>query len=271
MPSSPQPIVGNLGPVWTPMLQAAMNQKQKAANLAAGKQQGGVWDQYQNCVELSGSNLDQIVTIGAGPLTGGGVQVSTGLANGTAGRCTRQNQVVASVHLTAGSTTATISSPSGTFAAGMVIGAATASGAEAITPGTTISSVSGSTVTLSQAAIASGSGLLCAAANFVMAEPGSWLALTVASPFTAASGGYFAPAARLVSGDTVQLSGAISNTTGTSYTNEVVALLPSAALIPTSKVQMAAGWSADTSGHLTVASIPAGSTVGLDGLFFRLF
>lgn len=270
MPATPNPMVGPLGPVWTPILQAAQAQKQKSANLAAASQQGGVWDQYQNCVELWGSNLQQVVTIGAGSLTGGGVQVGTGLANGTAGRCTRQNQVVASVALTAGSTSATISSPSGAFVAGMVIGSVTAKGADAITPGTTISSVSGSTLALSQAAVVSGSGLLCAAANFVMGEPGSWLEVTVTTPFTAASG-YLAPAARLATGDTVQLSGAISNPTGTFYTNEVVALLPSAALIPTAKVQMAAGWSVDTAGHLTVGSIPAGATVGLDGLAFRLF
>lgn len=167
LPSTPPPIVGNLGPVWTPVFQSLQIGKQKAGHLAAAKQQGAVFDQWFNTVELSGSNLDQVVTIGAAFLQGG-VEVATGVANGTAGRIVQANLAIGTLTVTKNSTAATlVGTASGTFASGQQIGAITAADVDVLTPGTTFTR-SGSSITLSLIALASGTALYCAACNWTL-------------------------------------------------------------------------------------------------------
>jgi hypothetical protein len=172
MPSTPSPIVGNMGVVWTPVVQALQTGKQKAANLAASQQQNCVFDRWMNCVEVSGSNLDQVVTIGAGHLNGG-VEVGTGLASGTAGTAVQANLATGTLTVTKLSTAATLeSTTAGTFAEGQVIGVIDASDTDllGVSPATTILEISGSSVTLSQPALDSGSGLYCAACNWTVSS-----------------------------------------------------------------------------------------------------
>ena len=155
-----------MGVVWTPILQGAHAQKQKAAHLAGALQQGNRFDQYFNCVEVSGSNLNQVVTIAA-VFQHGGVEVWTGIANGTAGTAVQTALAIGNLTVTAGSTAATLThTASGTFSGGgNVIGAVDANGNNVLTPGTTYT-ISGTAVTLSKPALASGTALYCAQCVF---------------------------------------------------------------------------------------------------------
>lgn len=166
MPNYPLPISGPLGPVWTPIFQAAHAQKQKAANLAAAQQQGATYDQWMNTIQVRGSNLNQVVTIGAQHLNGG-VEVWTGLSNGTAGTAVQTALAIGTLTVTKNSTAATlVSTASGTFTGGgNVIGVVDASGNNVLTPGTTYT-ISGTAVTLSQVALESGTALYAAQCVF---------------------------------------------------------------------------------------------------------
>jgi hypothetical protein len=162
MPGTPTPIVGPMGPVWTPVVQALQNHKQAAKGLAAAQQQGATYDRWMNTVTLSGSNLDQTVTIGA-VWQCAGVQVQTNLGSPSApvaGIAKQTNLVTGTVAyvgpnntptLTAGVTCAA-SSNSATLdsslaaawagCAGYVIGAADLDDfTDAIVPGTVIASI----------------------------------------------------------------------------------------------------------------------------------
>lgn len=167
MPSTPNPIINpQFGPAWTPILQAAQAVKRSAANLAAANQQGSVFDQWFNCVQVGGSNLDQVVTIGAA-FQQGGVEIWTGIANGTAGTAVQANLAIGTLTVTAGSTAATLThTTSGTFSGGgRPIGAIDSNGNDVLAPGTTYT-ITGTAVTLSQAALESGTSLYCASATF---------------------------------------------------------------------------------------------------------
>lgn len=169
MPSTPDPIIDPLlGVVWTPIKQGMQRQKRQAASLAAAAQQQNYFDQYYNCVTVAGSNLNQVVTIGASH-GHGGVEVWTGIANGTAGSAVQQSLAIGTLTVTKGSTAATlVSTTSGTFSGGgNVIGAIDASGNNVLStmPGTTYT-ISGSSVTLSQKALESGTALFCAQCVF---------------------------------------------------------------------------------------------------------
>ena len=174
MPSTPQPISGPLGPIWTAIFQAAQGQKQKAASLAAQAQQGNVYDQWFNCVQVGGSNLNQVVTIAAA-FKQGGVEVWTGIANGTPGTAVQTalaiaNPIPGGTHgltVTQGSLTATlVGTTSGVFSGGgNVIGAIDANGNNVLTPGTTYT-ISGTAVTLSKPALESGTALYAAQCAF---------------------------------------------------------------------------------------------------------
>ena len=277
MPQLPQQIDGPQGPVWTAVGQSLANQKSKAAALASQAQQMGVQDRWGNMVLLEASNLQQVVTIGAS-FQQAGVQVSTGLANGQAGSAWQANLATGTITLAEGSTSATLdSTASGVFAVGMTIGAVVTDATTGVTtslltPLTTITAVSGGTLTLSKAAAGSGSGVYAAACNFVVVEPGSWVPLTgFANGFAAASGAY-TPAARLVSGDTVQLRGTLVNSAGGNWASASVAELP-AACAPMSDVMIGETWevSAGSSALLITGSLSAGAKIGLDGLAYTLF
>lgn len=168
MPSTPAPLSGPLGPFWTPMIQSAQAQKINARNLAAAGQQQSFFDRYYNCVTVAGSNLNQVVTIGASHGQGG-VQVWTGIADGTAGSAVQTGLAIGTLTVTKGSTAATlVSTTSGTFAGGgNPIGAIDANGNDVLStmPGTTYT-ISGTAVTLSQPALASGTALYCAQCAF---------------------------------------------------------------------------------------------------------
>jgi hypothetical protein len=192
MPSTPNPIVGPMGVVWTAVQQSLHNQKQAVKGLAAQAQQGAVYDQYGNIVSLTGSNLQQAVSIGAtwietavSPSVPGGltaaVFVSTGsnsgsigIQNGTAGTIVPQGLATGTITLTKGSTAATIViTLSGTFATDQMIGAyvlntVTGVTTQAITPGTYIDALSGTSITLSEPALETGTALYCAAAIFAL-------------------------------------------------------------------------------------------------------
>jgi hypothetical protein len=163
-----------MGPVWTPVVQALQAGKQKAANLAAAGQQQNFYDRWYNCVTVGGSNLNQVVTIGAAHLQGG-VEVWTGIANGTAGSAVQGSLAIGNpagspaggLTVTKGSTSAVlVGTTSGTFTGGgNVIGAIDAGGNDVLTPGTTYT-ISGTAVTLSQVALESGTSLYCAQCVF---------------------------------------------------------------------------------------------------------
>lgn len=168
MPSTPQPIIGNMGIVWTPVVQALQTGKQKAANLAASAQQTNFFDAYYNCTTVCGTNLNQVVTIAATHMQGG-VEVWTGIANGVSGMAVQTALAIGTLTVTKGSTAATLTSTaSGTFSGGgNVIGAIDASDNDVLStmPGTTYT-ISGTSVTLSQPALESGTSLYCAQAVF---------------------------------------------------------------------------------------------------------
>jgi hypothetical protein len=175
MPGTPLPVAGPLGPWWTATLTAIQTLQQQAKALKASQATANITDAYGNTIELSGTNLSQIVTIGAS-FGQAGVQVGTNLPLSAgipqSGRAKQTNLATGTITTTAGSTAATlISTASGTFTSGQVIGAANVSdpssgiATPAITPGTTFT-ISGAAVTLSQNAAESGTAIFCAAANF---------------------------------------------------------------------------------------------------------
>ena len=175
MPYPPAPV-GNNGPInpfWNAIFQKMQHMGMSVGALQQGRGQGNVVDQFGNATEVGGTNLDQIVVIGAVFLQGG-VQVGTGIANGTSGRAYQANLATGTITLTKGSTSATLDSTiGGTFTSGQVIGAADVSDPSsgiptpAITPGTTFT-ISSSSITLSRVAAESGTGLYCAACNFIL-------------------------------------------------------------------------------------------------------
>jgi hypothetical protein len=240
MPGTPKPVVDpRFGPAWTPVLQNAQANKQQAAALNSGAAQGNLLDQYGNTIQVSGSDLNQIVTIGA-TFGQSGVQVSTGLPSGTAGLAVQSGPTTTTITLTQGSIAATVGAVAGALAVGQVIGAANVSdpssgtATPAITPGTTIAAVSGSSVTLSQGAAESGTSLFCAASRFILQQDSGWVLLT--SFASGISAGNPAPAYRLV-GDRVQISGfAISSISGpgnlVQLPNAIMPLTTSARFFP---------------------------------------
>lgn len=226
MPGVPAPVgIGPSGmpPFLNAMLQATQGTQAAVNGLAGGAPAGWVVDQNGNVEELSGANLNQIVTIGAAHLQAG-VLVSTGIASGTAGRAVQSGPATTTITLTKGSTSATVGTVTGAvLAQGQVIGAAlvndptTGTPTSAITPGTTIAALSGSTVTLSQGAAESGTGLYCAAARFILQQDTGAVSLVgaVATNVTAstpATGGYTL-AVRL-QGDIVRFKGNIQVSAG---------------------------------------------------------
>lgn len=176
MPGYPLPVGSNgpFSPHWNAVLQAIAAAQRATAELTAGATQGNLLDRWGNTVEVGGTNLSQIVIVGAA-YRQPGVQVSTLLSG--AGRAKQVNLATGTITLTAGSTSATlVSTTSGTFGgAGTnpIIGAVAVkdptSGVTtpAIKPGTTYT-ISSGTVTLSQPAAESGTALYCAAVNFVL-------------------------------------------------------------------------------------------------------
>lgn len=167
MPSTPSPIINPaLGKTGTPLVQIMRSHGQQLRSQAAQAQQGNVFDAYYNCVQVSGSNLNQVVTIAAA-FHQGGVEVSTGIANGTAGTAIQTALAIGTLTVTKGSTSATLThTASGTFSgSGHVIGAIDANGNDVLTPGTTYT-ISGTAVTLSQDALESGTSLYCASCVF---------------------------------------------------------------------------------------------------------
>ena len=170
MPSNPLPLVDPRFGRFTPIVQAAQSHDAALAAIVSGMGQQAVKDQYGNTIELSGTNLNQIVIIGAAykqpGVWVGTVSPGTGILNGTAGRAARTGLVIVSGGITLnGTTAATVGSGTG-LAVNMMIGAVDANGNQAITPGTYIQSISGTSVTLSQAAAKSGAALYCAACNW---------------------------------------------------------------------------------------------------------
>lgn len=173
MPGTPQPVgrgPSNLPPFWNAVMQAITQQQQATNALAAGAQQTILVDQWGNAQVILGQ-LNQTVTIGAS-YQQAGVIVTTALpttGHPIVGVAWQQNLITTTVTLTKGSTAATVGT--NTIANGMVIGAATVVVAgvktATITPGTTVTAGGGTTsLTLSEPAAESGSGLYCAACNF---------------------------------------------------------------------------------------------------------
>ena len=181
MPGSPAPVgsSGPLNPWWNSILGALRTGAQNDAALAAGAQQTNEIDQWGNTQVIVGQ-LNQVVTIGAA-FQQSGVQVGTALpppGASSVGVATQQGLATTTIATTKGSTSATVASAAG-LAKGMSIGAANVSdpssgvATAAITPGTTISGISGTTVTLSQAAAETGSGLYCAACFWSSVQGGT--------------------------------------------------------------------------------------------------
>lgn len=172
MAGTPQPV-GKNGPLpafWNATFQAINQNTQQNVAQMSGRNQGIVVDQYGNALEIYGSNLDQVVTLGAA-FTIPGVLIWTGFGPGSAGRAVINVFVTGTITLTKGSTAATASTSS--FGNGLPIGAAdvtdptTGFATPAITPGTTVASGGGTTsLVLSQAAAESGTGLLCIQASW---------------------------------------------------------------------------------------------------------
>lgn len=174
MPGRPE-LASNpqIGQWWTAVLGEISALKRQVAALTSGAGAGIITDAYGNAMVVQGTNIGQIVTVGA---THGqaGVQVGTGLGSPsapTAGLGVQQGLVTTTIATTAGSVTATVASSAG-MSTGMSIGAANVSdpssgtATPAIVPGTTISGISGTTITLSQNAAETGSALYCAAVFF---------------------------------------------------------------------------------------------------------
>ncbi len=187
MPGTPAPV-GPDGPMPTfisSMLQSIKNLQKQVSGLTQGAQQTNIVDQYGNTLLVVGQ-LNQTVTIGAAQGQAG-VQVGTALpASGkpNVGLAIQQSLVTTTITTTSGSTSATVASATG-LGLGMVIGAANVNDptsgtpTPAITPGTTISAISGTTVTLSQNAAETGTSLYCAACWWLALGPsfpiGTWI------------------------------------------------------------------------------------------------
>lgn len=269
MPGTPKPIVDpRMGSHWTAIMAAIQRNGQQASNLNAGSTQGQIVDSYGNVIELYGSDLAQQVTIGASQGVAG-VQVTTGLANGIAGRAVQSGPATTTITLTKGSTAATVGAVAGLLSMGQVIGAAnvsdpsTGTPTPAIVPGTTIAVVSGTSVTLSQGAAESGTGLYCATARFVLEQDTGWQPMSLPTNWNPVVSNYV-PAWRRI-GDLVFLRGEMQNNTGGTTTCNIV--LPAAAT-PTATVQLpltlnGAFWKVDTSGNLT-----SNATIVTTGVFF---
>ena len=166
-----QPTLTNNGPI--PAVFTSIGQSLQAnaalAQASAVQQNSVVLDQFSNACLIIG-NLNQVVTIGAGWIAGSpvvGVEVGTGLTG--FGLAYPSAFAQTTITLTAGSTAATVASSSG-FVNGMQIGAtlyevppslSATQPPNYIQPGTTMT-FSGTSVTLSQNALLSGSGLYCA-------------------------------------------------------------------------------------------------------------
>lgn len=270
MPGVPDPVgVGQNGlpPFWTAVLGAIKDQQQATNGLAGGAPAGWITDQWGNVTELSGANLAQIVTIGAAHLQAG-VLVSTGLPAGTAGRAVFSGPAITTITLTKGSASATVGTVTGaSLAKGQVIGAAIISDpssgtpTSAITPGTTISNVSGTSVTLSQNAAESGSGLYCAAGRFVLQQDSGWVDLSLTSGFGVLLGD--TPAARLIS-DTVELRGSVINNSAGSWGIAAFVTLPSD-LCPPDLVYSGSGshWSQGVGYVADMLAINASGGIGM--------
>ena len=167
---------GNDGPIPSPFAGIAQAQQSTAsiAAAAAVQQNSVVLDQYQNACLIIG-NLNQVVTIGAGWLSGSpvvGVEVGTALTG--FGLAYPTNFVHTTITTTQGSTAATVTSGSG-ISNGMVVGAtvlesppnpSASQPPNYIAPGTTIT-ISGTSVTLSINALLSGSGLYACFCSWV--------------------------------------------------------------------------------------------------------
>jgi hypothetical protein len=174
MPGTPLPVGrnGQTPPWWNAVIQSLQALQVQMNNLTSGQQQTVTTDAYGNGILVMGQ-LAQTLTIGAAQGQAG-VQVQTGLpASGqpNAGLAVQQGLVTTRVTLTRGNAAATVASGTG-LAVGMVIGAAnitdptSGTATPAITPGTTISAISGTSVTLSQPAAESGTSIYCAACWF---------------------------------------------------------------------------------------------------------
>jgi hypothetical protein len=179
MPGTPRPVVDpRFGPAWTPIVQNAQATKQQAAALAGGAQSTNIVDQYGNTVVIMGQ-LDQIIIIGASFMQPGvQVQATLSFCNaGMLGQLAGEPFTYSSglLSVTQGATSATASTNNGFgggVEGGMVIGAANVSdpstgiATPAITPGTTVTGVTGSgpwTIGLSEPAAETGTDIYWAA------------------------------------------------------------------------------------------------------------
>lgn len=192
MPGTPKPVVDpRFGPAWTPIIQGQQANKQQAAALNSGAQNTNIVDGLGNAIIIVGQ-VNQVVTVGA-VYGQPGVQVGTGFpipgddprVSPTAGFVANFSNSFCwgTVTTTAGSNSCSFTidpaSP-GTPGTGRQaqIGAANVSDPSlgtptpAITPGTYVNAVSGGpsvyTVTLSQNAAETGSGLYCVICFWVL-------------------------------------------------------------------------------------------------------
>ncbi len=174
MPLVPQPAgdANGLPHFWSAFIQNAAATTRQAQQLVQGAQQTNVTDGWGNVTAISG-RIAEVVTIGAGH-NQPGVLVATPYAasSGTTGLLVQVGSTVTTlISTTAGSISTTVSSATG-LASGMAIGAADVSDPESgmaepcITPGTTIASITGTSVVLSQAAVETGKGVYCAACSW---------------------------------------------------------------------------------------------------------
>ena len=182
MPGTPRQLNDpRFGPYHTALIQGVQTANARAAASAAGSMSGYIPDRYGNIVEVYGPNLNQVVTIGAVHAQAG-VQVSTGIANGTAGRASQANLARGTLTCTKNTNAATLVSTvagTGPFANGYLIGAADVSdpssglATPAIVPGTTMT-ISGTAITLTPpsgytwAVQESGTAIYCAACTWTL-------------------------------------------------------------------------------------------------------
>lgn len=266
MPGTPKPIVDpRFGAFQTTMIQAAQRQQVQAAALAAGATQGNLVDPYGNTVEVSGTNLNQTVTIGAAHAQPG-VLVGTGIANGITGRAIQSGLATGTITVTQGSTSATLNSTTaGVFGGNTVIGAANVTdpgsglATSAIIPGTTYT-ISGTSITLSQAAAESGSGIYCAACAFMVdgTLPQPIQATMNTSVFTS-YGAPFGPVEYWKdSQGVVRMRGLVEVNTSSAIANDsTIATLPYA---PTNRNWLYTGWINNVDGFaIDLRVIPSGS------------
>ena len=181
MPNYPQPAIGPMGVVWTPITQAIQAHKQAVSNLRAQAQQDMTQDALGNMTSLRQTNLNQAVPLGSVVNTANNTPVNgfskgqvpaawvgTGLTG--SGICKVSALATGLVTLTAGSTSATlVSTITGSFAGlGQTIGAyvynaTTGVTSQAIQAPATTYTISGSAITLSLPALLGGSSLYCVA------------------------------------------------------------------------------------------------------------